>query len=107
MSSKNGGIKGDFDELISTLRAYAKQETLAPLKGLGRYLAFGLAGSTIFGIGGIFLVLATVRILQTTTDAFQGNLSFFPYLCGVTACGVLIYLVLLALKRDGRRHSNG
>ena len=107
MSNQNGGIKGDFDELVSTLRAYVKQETIGPLKGLGRYVAFGLAGTTIFGIGGLFLVLATIRILQTETDAFQGNLSFLPYLCGLGTCGVLIYLILLALKRDGRRHSNG
>ena len=107
MSKQDGGIKGDFDELVSTLRAYVKQETIGPLKGLGRYLAFGLAGTTIFGVGGLFLVLATIRVLQTETDTFKGNLSFLPYLCGLGTCGVLIYLILLALKRDGRRHSNG
>tara|TARA_Y100000588_G_C13374833_1_gene552272 strand:- start:12 stop:335 length:324 start_codon:yes stop_codon:yes gene_type:complete len=107
MSNQNGGIKGDFDEVVSTLRAYVKQETVEPLKGLGRYLAFGLAGTTIFGIGGLFLVLATVRILQTTINTFQGNLSFLPYLCGLATCAVLIYLVVLALRRDGKRHSNG
>ena len=107
MSNQNGGIKGDFDELVSTLRAYVKQETIGPLKGLGRYLAFGLAGTTTFGIGGLFLVLASIRILQSSTETFQGKRSFIPYLCGLGTCGVLIYVLLLALKRDGRRHSNG
>ena len=107
MSIQNGGLKDDFDELVSTLRAYAKQETIEPLKGLGRYLAFGLAGATLFAVGGLFLVLATIRVLQSTTDTFQGNLSFLPYLCGVATCIVLIFLVVLAQKRDGRRHSGG
>ena len=79
MSNQNGGIKGDFDELVSPLRAYVKLETIGPLKGLGRYIAFGLAGTTIFGIGGLILVLATIRNLQTETDTFHGNLRILPY----------------------------
>ena len=107
MSIQNGGLRGDVDDLVATLRAYLKQETIGPLRGLGRYLTFGLAGTICFTVGGLFLALATIRTLQATTDAFQDNLSFLPYLGGVITCVALVSLATLGMKRDGRRHSGG
>ncbi|MDP7066800.1 MAG: hypothetical protein QF637_04195 [Acidimicrobiales bacterium] len=107
MSIQNGGLRGDIDDLLATLRAYLKQETIGPLRGLGRYLTFGLVGTICFTVGGLFLILATIRTLQATTDALEGNLSFVPYLGGVITCAVLISVTTLAMKRDGRRHSGG
>ncbi len=106
MASQNAGLKADLDGLVSILRAYLKQETLDPIRGLGRYLGFGLTSTICFAVAEIFLVLGVVRVLQTTTGAFEGNLSFIPYLVGLIASLVFIYLALLALKRDGKRHGN-
>ncbi len=106
MASQNAGLKADFDGLLSMLRAYLKQETLDPIRGLGRYLGFGLGSTVCFAVAEVFLVLSVVRVLQTTTSAFQGNLSFIPYLVGLSVSLVFIYLTLLALKRDGKRHGN-
>ena len=33
MARENRGLKADFDGLVSTLRAYVKQETLGPIRG--------------------------------------------------------------------------
>mgnify|MGYP001363913450 CR=1 FL=1 len=68
MASRSGGLKADFDDLLATLRAYVKQETIGPLKGLGRYLGFGLAGTICFAVAEIFLVLGVVRVSQSTTS---------------------------------------
>ena len=90
-------------ELWDLVRAYAKQETVVPLKGLGRYVAFGLAGSVLLGLGVILLALAGLRALQTETGTtFDGNWSFVPYLAVLVACGAI---VVRAVSRTGKRVS--
>lgn len=67
----------DLKELIV---AYVKQETIEPIKGLGRFLAFGLLGSFLLSVGTLMLVLAGLRALQTETGTmFAGNFSWAPY----------------------------
>jgi hypothetical protein len=69
------------NELWSLTRDYARQETLDPLKGIGRYLAYGFVGAVLTSIGVILLMLALLRALQTETGStFHGNLSWIPYL---------------------------
>lgn len=90
-------------ELWGLSTAYARQETIDPLKGLGRFLGFGLGGAILFGLGSILLLLSGLRALQTETDAtFTGNLSWVPYLIVMAAALVLIGLVVLRIvKRKG------
>jgi hypothetical protein len=90
-------------ELWELSTAYAKQETIDPLKGLGRFLGYGIGGALLFGMGSVLLLLAGLRALQTETDTtFTGNLSFVPYLIVVAAALLLIGLVVLrVVKRKG------
>jgi hypothetical protein len=71
--------------------AYAKQETLGPLRGLGRFVAFGVSGSIALTVGLVFLLVALLRLLQTETGStFQGHLTWLPYLITAgAALGVL------------------
>lgn len=90
-------------ELWELSIAYAKQETIDPLKGLGRFLGFGIGGAVLLGIGSVLLLLAGLRALQTETDTtFTGNLSWAPYLIVVAVASALIGLVVLrVVKRKG------
>ena len=54
-------------ELWELTVAYAKQETVDPFKGLGRYLSFGLGGSLVLGIGSSCCCCRLLRALQTET----------------------------------------
>jgi hypothetical protein len=90
-------------ELWELSIAYARQETIDPLKGLGRFLGFGVGGAILLGLGTILLGLAGLRALQTETDTmFTGNLSWIPYLIVVAAALLLSALVVWRIvKRKG------
>ena len=84
---------------------YAKQETIDPLKGLGRFVGFGIGGAIALGIGVSLILLAALRALQTETDTtFTGNLSWVPYLI-VVAVGLV--LIALAVARVSKRKGPG
>jgi predicted cobalt transporter CbtA len=90
-------------ELWELTTTYAKQETIDPLKGLGRFLAFGVGGAIVLGAGFVLLLLAGLRALQTETGStFTGNWSWAPYLIVLAAGAILIALALLRItKRKG------
>jgi hypothetical protein len=68
-------------ELKELVVAYAKQETIEPLKGVGRYVKNGTLGALLIGLGVMFLAIGALRALQTETDEhFTGNWSIMPYL---------------------------
>jgi len=86
-------------ELWNLTKDYARQETLEPLKGIGRYLAFGLAGTVLCSIGVVLLLLSLLRGLQDHTT-LTGNLSWLQYVI-VLAVGVA--LAALAASRIKKR----
>lgn len=94
------GLPGKATDLWQLVVAYVKQETLEPIKGVGRYVAFGLAGSLVLATGLVLLFLGALRLLQDETGtAFTGNLSWLPYLITLLACGLV---ALAAMKARGR-----
>ena len=101
-SSTNGkSIPETLSELKDMTVAYAKQETIEPLKGLGRFIAFGVAGSLFLGIGLVLAALAGLRALQTETgDTFDDNFTGAPY--GIVLVGALL-IIVLAVTRIGRK----
>jgi hypothetical protein len=90
-------------ELWELTVAYAKQETIDPLRGLGRYLGYGVGGSLVFAFGSVLLLLSLLRALQTETgDAFDGNFTWVPYLIVMAAAALLVALVMWrVVKRKG------
>lgn len=88
-------------ELKELVVAYAKQETLDPLKGLGRYVGFGVAGALLLATGFVLLAIGGLRALQTETGTtFTGNWSWAPYGIVVAA---LALVATLAWTARGRR----
>ena len=82
-------------ELWELVRAYALQETVEPMKGVGRYVLFGALGSIVLGTGIVLLVIGFLRILQDETGStFHGNWSWAPYLITMAVCAVVIVAAL-------------
>lgn len=96
-------------ELWELLKSYAQQETIDPLRGLGRYLGFGLAGAFLLVLGVVFLSLSALRVLQTKTgDVFEGWRSALPYLIVAVAAGVIAALAASRItKGAARRKAKG
>lgn len=91
-----------LSELKELTVTYAKQETVDPLKGLGRFVGFGVGGSIVLGIGLCLLGLAALRALQTETgDTFEGGWSWAPYLITTAVLGLLAVLAVRAIKEKG------
>ena len=96
-------------ELISELRGlvvdYAKQETVDPLKSLGRYLGWGMAGSALVAVGGLFFTVGLLRLLQTKTGgAFDGGWSFVPYVLVMVFTVVVLGLLGFAVSRSKKTY---
>lgn len=78
-----------LDELAGLIIAYVKQETVDPIKSLGRFVAFGVAGALLLAIGGGMLALGTVRLLQSETGAhLRGDLTWVPYTGGLLVAAI-------------------
>ena len=59
-----GGLRRSGDDAFRLTVDYVKQETFAPLKGLGRFLLWGIAGSVAIAIGLLLLLVGVLRLLQ-------------------------------------------
>jgi hypothetical protein len=91
-------------ELWSLVVTYLQQETVNPIKGLGRFVAFGLAGSLMLGTGLLLLVLAGLRALQEEAGStFDGNWSWAPYGITLVACALVAGLAARAIGATRRR----
>jgi len=98
--SNDRALPAQVAELWDLVRAYAKQETIEPIKGLGRYAAFGIGGSVLLSIGLVLLTVGGLRALQTETGTtFHGNWSWAPYLIALVAAGLVIGLLLRATRK--------
>lgn len=86
-------------EVVDLVRDYAKQETLGPLKGAGRWLALGAAGAVLIGLGSVFVLIGVLRLLQTETSAFDGGWSWVPYLIVLVAAAIVAAIALSRVKK--------
>lgn len=94
----------EISEIRELVVGYARQETLEPLKRLGTYLGWGLAGSLLMFLGAVFAGVGTLRLTQGI-DLFTGSswASLLPYLFTVVVLGVLAALIYSALSRAKKK----
>jgi hypothetical protein len=87
-------------EVIEYVKTYATQETVGPLKGAGRWVAFGAAGAIAMGVGLSLVLLGLLRLLQTEWDrAASGRLSWLSYLIVMFVCIALLALVISRINK--------
>lgn len=67
-------------DVVEMVVAYAKQETIQPLRGAGRWVAWGLVSMVLVSLGMVLVALGILRLLQDVgAEAFDGSMSWAPY----------------------------
>jgi hypothetical protein len=89
-------------ELWLLVRTYATQELLAPLRGLGLYLLFGVGGALSVVLGAGIFLLGILRFIQTETVRGQARhgTSALPYLIIAVLCVGAIFLLYRRINRQ-------
>jgi hypothetical protein len=99
-------LQTQVSELWDLIVTYLKQETVEPIKGLGRFLQWGVPGALLFSMGFVLLLLGLLRFLQTETGAhLRGNWSWVPYLATLVLAGVIgvVAATRIAQRKNGQR----
>lgn len=104
--AKQGQDKGTgevISDLWQLVRDYAKQETIDPLKSIGRFVGYGLGGAVALGLGTIFTVLAVLRGLQAETGStLTGSWDWVPYLVAFVITAVVVGLAVRAITKPNK-----
>lgn len=92
--------RSDPGDVVGYVVAYAKQETLGPLRGAARWLGAGVAGALLLGLGSILLLLGLLRLLQTEwTRSATGSLSWLSYVIVLVVASAVLAIVVSRINR--------
>ncbi|HJM31141.1 MAG: hypothetical protein QF367_10010 [Acidimicrobiales bacterium] len=94
---------GNEQDLVALVKRYLRQETVDPLRSIGRTLLFGVFGSLLMGTGAVLLSIGALRLLQGWAP-MDATWSFLPYLI---VSVVLLALSCLALRQVPRSDDSG
>lgn len=86
-------------ELYNLVVNYARQQTIDPIRGVGRWLAFGLIAAVLMSIGLVLGVLGFLRLLQTTAIGESNSWSWTVYLITIAACIAVGWLAVSRIRR--------
>ncbi len=92
-----------FDDLVDLFRRYFRQETVEPLRSLGRYILFGAAGSVLVGVGMVLLAVGALRGLQVWGE-LDGRWSWVPYLVAALPLALAGVRAASLIGKSGRSH---
>lgn len=103
MAASQKSVPTLLGELKDLVVAYAKQETVDPLKHLLRYLLFGLVGAVFVSIGCVLLALGILRAIQTEAGVhLSGDLTWVPYTGGILFALIVAGLAVSRIAKAPR-----
>lgn len=111
--AKESATKGatGVKDILQLSVGYLKQETKEPIRGIGRYIAWGSIAAIFLGMSGILLSLALLRGIQSGLayvresgrGPLSGSWSFAPYLLTALACIIVLGLIGMAASKATTR----
>jgi hypothetical protein len=100
---RGASIKGDLLEIRTLFLRYLKEETIQPLKELGRFVAFGTLGSLFVGFGSTLMLFGALRFLQDQFRVLDGSLSWLPYLIIVVLAAAIMAITAWRIVSGGAK----
>jgi hypothetical protein len=98
-ASGGSSPSADVGEVVDLVKTYATQQTVGPLKTMGRWIGFGVAGVLALSFGIIIVLVGILRLLQTEVSAFQDNWSWVPYVITLAIAVIVIAVALSRVKK--------
>lgn len=91
----------NIGEVVDLVKGYVQQETIGPLRGAGRWLAYGSAGAILLACAASMLVLGVLRLLQNEfSSTFDDRwMSLLPYVAGLAVCVVVIGIAVSRISK--------
>jgi hypothetical protein len=115
--SKGRRLPAGVSELVELVVAYAKQETVEPVRRQVKALGRGVAGGALLALGTVLLAVGFLRALQVelggagrpainpygTVGHLSGDLSWVPYVGAAVFCLLVSVGCVLMVLRQGRQ----
>ncbi len=78
---------------------YAKRETLKPIRGAGRWIAYGLLAALCLSAALVFGALGVLRLLQTSDLGGSSSWSWLSYLLALVVCVALFFVAKSRIRK--------
>ncbi|MBU6515857.1 MAG: hypothetical protein KGL23_08345 [Acidobacteriota bacterium] len=102
---RGASMQRDLQEVRDLFVRYFKEQTVQPLKDLGRFVAFGALGSIFVAFGIVMGLLGVLRMLQALFPVLDGSLSFIPYVIVVVLALLIGAIVVQRIFAGAARRS--
>ena len=97
--ARTNDTKEPTGDVVDLVVAYAKQETIGPLRGAGRWILWGLVSMVFMALGMVLLSLGVLRLVQDLGgNTLDGALSWIPYVVGLVASACVVGFALTRVR---------
>lgn len=87
-------------DVVESVKIYARQETIEPLKGAARWVAVGTLASLSLGLAIVFMALAVLRLSQDVGGTvLDGSWSFLHYFITLLVLSVVVALTFSRIRQ--------
>lgn len=87
-------------DIVESVKAYARQETIEPLKGAGRWVAVGTGAAVCLGLATVFLSLGVLRLSQDLGgESLDGSWSFAHYFITLAVVSAVVAVSFSRIKQ--------
>jgi|LauGreDrversion4_2_1035121.scaffolds.fasta_scaffold359646_3 hypothetical protein len=90
LDRKRAAKAPSLGEMYDLLRDYVKQETLDPIRGAGRWMAWAALGAVALILGVTFLMVGLLRLVQSELFTASDGKTWIPYLIVVVVSVALV-----------------
>lgn len=85
---------------MDSVKQYARQETLEPLKGAARWVGVGSVAALFLGMALVFVTLGVLRLSQDIGGTLlDGSWSFVHYFITLSVVAVLVFVTFSRVSR--------